>query len=176
MLTRCAGSVALTRKPRNEQPLKSCVMGIIASELPSNSLAYLPSLKANQDCNAGYVCAFWLDLRLLTLILLSKAAVIMNRKDRKPTFPKVRPHAPNTMQTPSRSGLTLRGRINQSLWAFGARMRQSDIKYAFKAGMGMAILAAPAFFDRTRPTFMHYRGEWALISVCPMSAHSRAVS
>ncbi|KAF7981915.1 hypothetical protein HWV62_31521 [Athelia sp. TMB] len=92
------------------------------------------------------------------------SAVIMNRKDRKPTFPKVRPHAPNTMQTPSRSGLTLRGRINQSLWAFGARMRQSDIKYAFKAGMGMAILAAPAFFDRTRPTFMHYRGEWALIS------------
>ena len=172
---RCAGSVALIRKLRNEQALESCVMGTIPSELPLSSLGSLRSPKATQDFNAGYVRAFWIHIPFLTLIL-SKAAVIMNRKDRKPAFPKVRPHAPNTMQTPSRSGLTLMGRIKQSLWAFGARVRQSDIKYAFKAGMGMAILAAPAFFDRTRPTFMHYRGEWALISVCHMSAHSRARS
>ncbi|KZP34451.1 hypothetical protein FIBSPDRAFT_719555 [Athelia psychrophila] len=91
-------------------------------------------------------------------------AIVMNRKERKPDFPKVKPHAPNTMQTPSRSDLKFMGRVKQSLWAFGARVQQRDIKHAFKAGMGMAILAAPAFFDSTRPMFMRYRGEWALIS------------
>ncbi|KAH9839086.1 Fusaric acid resistance protein-like-domain-containing protein [Rhodofomes roseus] len=79
-------------------------------------------------------------------------------------FPKIRPHAPNTMQTPARSHLTYIGRLKQSLWAIGARMKEPDIKYAFKTGMATAMLAAPAFFDSTRPVFMHYRGEWALIS------------
>lgn len=31
--------------------------------------------------------------------------------------------------------------------------------------MATAILAAPAFFETTRPIFVEYRGEWALISV-----------
>ena len=44
-------------------------------------------------------------------------------------------------------------------------MKEPDIKHAFKAGMATAMLAAPAFFDSTRPLFLHYRGEWALISV-----------
>ena len=39
------------------------------------------------------------------------------------------------------------------------------MKYAFKAGMATAMLAAPAFFESTRPVFVDYRGEWALISV-----------
>ena len=56
-------------------------------------------------------------------------------------------------------------RFYQSLWAFGARAQQNDIKYAFKVGMATAMLAAPAFFDATRPVFVEYRGEWALISV-----------
>ena len=47
----------------------------------------------------------------------------------------------------------------------GARLRQQDMKYAFKAGMATAMLAAPAFFESTRPVFVEYRGEWALISV-----------
>ena len=80
-------------------------------------------------------------------------------------FPKIRPHAPNTIQTPARSDLTYIGRLKQSLWYIGARMKEPDIKHAFKAGMATAILAAPAFFDSTRPLFLHYRGEWALISV-----------
>jgi hypothetical protein len=44
-------------------------------------------------------------------------------------------------------------------------LQDHDIKYAVKTGMATAILAAPAFFEATRPTFMEYRGEWALISV-----------
>ena len=39
------------------------------------------------------------------------------------------------------------------------------MKFAVKAGMATAMLAAPAFFDATRPVFVEYRGEWALISV-----------
>ena len=37
----------------------------------------------------------------------------------------------------------------------------------FKATFSLlaAILAAPAFFEATRPMFVEYRGEWALISV-----------
>ncbi|KAI9437537.1 Fusaric acid resistance protein-like-domain-containing protein [Lactarius indigo] len=70
------------------------------------------------------------------------------------SFPKVRPHAPDTVQTPSRL----------SLWTFGGRLQDHDVKYAVKTGMATAILAAPAFIEATRPTFMEYRGEWALIS------------
>ena len=80
-------------------------------------------------------------------------------------FPKVTPHAPNTKQTPAREELTAVERFYQSLWAFGARAQQNDIKYAVKVGMATAMLAAPAFFDATRPVFVEYRGEWALISV-----------
>ena len=81
------------------------------------------------------------------------------------SFPKVRPHAPDTVQTPSRMGLSAWRRFQLRLWELGARTRDHDIKYAVKTGAATAILAAPAFFDVTRPTFMEYRGEWALISV-----------
>lgn len=80
------------------------------------------------------------------------------------SFPKVRPHAPDTVQTPSRTGLSPWRRFQLSLWTFGGRLQDHDIKYAVKTGMATAILAAPAFFEATRPTFMEYRGEWALIS------------
>ncbi|TFK90654.1 hypothetical protein K466DRAFT_484360 [Polyporus arcularius HHB13444] len=80
------------------------------------------------------------------------------------SFPKVTPHAPNTIQTPARENLTFIGQVKQSLWALGARMKQQDMKYAVKAGMATAILASPAFIESTRPMFVEYRGEWALIS------------
>jgi hypothetical protein len=77
----------------------------------------------------------------------------------------VQPHAPDTLQTPARVNLTFLGRIKQSLWAIGDRLKERNLKYAFKAGMATALLAAPAFFDSTRPLFMEYNGQWALISV-----------
>ncbi|EPQ57130.1 hypothetical protein GLOTRDRAFT_73697 [Gloeophyllum trabeum ATCC 11539] len=90
--------------------------------------------------------------------------IVPERKHTIPSFPKVRPHAPNTIQTPALSELTTMGKIKHKLWEWGSRMRERDVKYAIKAGMATAMLAAPAFFDATRPTFMEYRGEWALIS------------
>ncbi|KAJ7673046.1 hypothetical protein DFH06DRAFT_1319261 [Mycena polygramma] len=48
-----------------------------------------------------------------------------------PSFPKVRPHAPNTIQTPAWDRLTWIGKIKQQLWTIGKRLTESDMKYAF---------------------------------------------
>lgn len=79
-------------------------------------------------------------------------------------FPRVKPHAPNTTQTPSRSSLSFSGRIQQSLWAILLKLKDGDFRYSLKVGVSIAILAAPAFIEVTRPIFVQYRGEWALIS------------
>jgi hypothetical protein len=79
-------------------------------------------------------------------------------------FPKVRAHAPNTSQTPARSSLSRFGRIKQRLWSILRKLKDGDMRYSFKVGVSTAILASPAFIDATRPTFIEYRGEWALIS------------
>ncbi|KAG5645197.1 hypothetical protein DXG03_006715 [Asterophora parasitica] len=92
------------------------------------------------------------------------AYIIPDIRHPVPSFPKVTPHAPNTIQTPRRDNLPLIGRIKQSLWTLGTRMTERDTKYAFKVGMSIAIFAAPAFFDTTRPIFVKYWGDWALIS------------
>jgi hypothetical protein len=82
-----------------------------------------------------------------------------------PAFPKIRPHAPDTIQTPSRSQLSFVGKINHTLWTIGKKLRERDTKYAIKVGMATVILALPAFVDSTRQTFVEYWGDWALISV-----------
>ncbi|TFK74268.1 hypothetical protein BDN72DRAFT_760046 [Pluteus cervinus] len=81
-----------------------------------------------------------------------------------PAFPKISPHAPNTIQTPPRSDLNFVGRWGQRLWALGKRLGERDMKYALKAGMATALLAAPAFFEQTRGIFVDFWGDWALIS------------
>ncbi|KAG5735641.1 hypothetical protein E4T56_gene6971 [Termitomyces sp. T112] len=90
--------------------------------------------------------------------------IIPNSRRPVPSFPKIRPHAPNTMQMPSSDTLSTIGRVQQALWKFGNRLAERDTKYAFKVGMSIAILAIPAFYDATRPLFVKYWGDWALIS------------
>ncbi|KAJ7678692.1 Fusaric acid resistance protein-like-domain-containing protein [Mycena rosella] len=90
--------------------------------------------------------------------------IIPEHRHAHPSFPKVRPHAPNTIQTPAWDRLTWIGRIKQQLWTIGKRLTERDTKYAVKAGMATAVLAAPAFFDKTRPLFVELWGDWALIS------------
>ncbi|KAG9036609.1 hypothetical protein FRB95_008443 [Tulasnella sp. JGI-2019a] len=82
----------------------------------------------------------------------------------KETFPSIQPHAPNTAQTPNAELLSLPGRIKQTMWRLGARMRETDMLYSIKCGLATSILAGPAFVESTRPLFMEYRGEWALIT------------
>ncbi|KAJ7830460.1 Fusaric acid resistance protein-like-domain-containing protein [Mycena olivaceomarginata] len=94
---------------------------------------------------------------------LSKIMIPAHRRTH-PSFPKVRPHAPNTIQTPARHRLSWVGKIKQHLWTTGRRLAESDMKYAFKAGMATALLAAPAFFETTRPIFLGLWGHWAVIS------------
>ncbi|KAF8325195.1 Fusaric acid resistance protein-like-domain-containing protein [Cantharellus anzutake] len=79
-------------------------------------------------------------------------------------FPPVKPHAPNTILRPSHLSLPMWGRVKQTIWSFFQRLREPDTVYAIKTGTGTAILALPAFIDSTRPWFLEYRGEWALIS------------
>jgi len=91
--------------------------------------------------------------------------MITPHRTAQPWFPKVRPHAPDTIQTPPWHTLSLTGKINQTLWSIGKRFGERDTKFAFKTGMAVALLAAPAFIESTRPTFVDYFGDWALISV-----------
>lgn len=79
-------------------------------------------------------------------------------------FPKVRAHVPNTTQTPARSSLSFFGRVQHRLWSSLHKLKDGDMRYSFKVGVGTAILALPAFIDATRPTFVRWKGEWALIS------------
>ena len=118
-------------------------------------------------CTGEYVC--WmipLSKRTRGLTRANAAGMLTREKSRIAySFPKVRPHAPDTVQTPSRASLSPWRRFQLSLWTFGGRLQDHDVKYAVKTGMATAMLAAPAFIETTRPTFMEYRGEWALISV-----------
>ncbi|RXW25613.1 hypothetical protein EST38_g244 [Candolleomyces aberdarensis] len=81
-----------------------------------------------------------------------------------PFFPKVQPHAPDTVQTPSRDSLSLWGRVKYSLWEAGKLLKERNVKFAMRAGLAIALLAAPAFFDETRQFFVENQGDWALVS------------
>lgn len=87
-----------------------------------------------------------------------------------PFFPKIRPHAPDTLQTPPHHQLSWVGRFKRTLWVVGRRLKERDTKFAIKAGMATSLLALPAFLESTRPTFIEYWGDWALISVSVLSA------
>lgn len=139
---------------------------------PVHSVAGVQSVVTGVSANDS-VCLYTVMFIIWSVQLTGRLATYFNTERRRDpvAFPKIRPHAPNTIQTPARSGLTFIGRVQQSLWYIGARMKEPDIKHAFKTGMATAILAAPAFFDSTRPLFLHYRGEWALISVRGFALH-----
>lgn len=81
-----------------------------------------------------------------------------------PLFPRNKRDERGTLLTPHSEGLGRRQRISKWFWELGARLREPDMKYATKTGIAGAMLAAPAYIERTRPIFLEYRGEWALIA------------
>ncbi|KAK1812786.1 hypothetical protein LTR12_012813 [Friedmanniomyces endolithicus] len=51
-------------------------------------------------------------------------------------------------------------------------LRRDDIRFAIKVGIGAILYALPAFIESSRPFFVHWRGEWGLVSymaVCSMT-------
>lgn len=81
-----------------------------------------------------------------------------------PLFPRTRRDKTGTLLTPGNEGLSRRAKISQWFWKLGSRIREPDLQYAIKTGVAGAMLAAPAYIERTRPIFLEYRGEWALIA------------
>ncbi|EPQ26564.1 uncharacterized protein PFL1_05886 [Pseudozyma flocculosa PF-1] len=77
-------------------------------------------------------------------------------------FPSNRRNTVNTAQTPV--ALTFKQRFQRLVWSIGEFLREADTKFAIKAGAGSAILASPAFFESTRPTFKKFQMQWALVS------------
>ncbi|KAF9578679.1 hypothetical protein BGW38_005413 [Lunasporangiospora selenospora] len=69
----------------------------------------------------------------------------------------------NTLHTPTPSSFYQRW--STRLWKFLLIFRSFQVKYAVKAAVATMILLIPAFVDLTRPYFVQYRGEWALISM-----------
>lgn len=81
-----------------------------------------------------------------------------------PTFPRKGELAPNTATNPLASMLSLKPRLYHKCWEFLERCKKNDIKYAVKVGMATALLAAPAFSDTWRQTFLDWKMEWSLIA------------
>lgn len=121
-----------------------------------------------------YVVPFLFLQSTSQLILILASYIKPNdRRHPRPAFPKVKPHAPDTLQTPSRSNLTFIGKIKQAIWLASKRFSERDLKYAVKVGVSAAMLAAPAFFDSTRTIFVQNWGDWALISVRALTEGKR---
>ncbi|KAG0360036.1 hypothetical protein BG005_011643 [Podila minutissima] len=87
------------------------------------------------------------------------------RKGRKPRlFPEPNIHnTNNTLHTPAPS--TFLQKWSTRLWRFLHVFRSFQVKYAAKAAISTMVLLIPAFVDWTRPYFVQYRGEWAIISM-----------
>lgn len=94
-------------------------------------------------------------------------------KTQPPLFPRNAPDERKPAVLPARHLLSYLDRIRQTVWNIGAFLKQPDMRYAIKTGLGGAILAAPAFTEIGRPIFLEYRGEWALIAY--MTALSQTV-
>ncbi|KAH8916369.1 hypothetical protein BT69DRAFT_783971 [Atractiella rhizophila] len=60
----------------------------------------------------------------------------------------------------------LRGwrKFKRGLWYLGYRVKQPDITYGFKTGLGALCLAIPAFIPSFRDDYVRYKGWWALVS------------
>lgn len=78
-------------------------------------------------------------------------------------FPTIVDGALTSHQFPA-SELTVLGRLKQSIWILGYRLRQPDVRFAIKTGLGAAVLGCAAFITALRPYWLEMRGEWSLIS------------
>ncbi|KAK3839323.1 MAG: Fusaric acid resistance protein-like-domain-containing protein, partial [Linnemannia elongata] len=86
------------------------------------------------------------------------------RQRKQRLFPKPNLHnKTDTLHTPRPS--TFLQKWSTRLWKFLHVFRSFQVKYAAKTAFSTMVLLIPAFVDWTRPYFVQYRGEWALISM-----------
>ncbi|KAG0261476.1 hypothetical protein BG011_001003 [Mortierella polycephala] len=86
------------------------------------------------------------------------------RKQKQRLFPKPNIHnTSNTLQTPTPE--TFAQRWSTRLWKFLHLFRSFQVKYAAKTAFTAMVMLVPAFLEWTRPYFVQYRGEWAIISM-----------
>jgi hypothetical protein len=57
-----------------------------------------------------------------------------------------------------------RAGLKYQLWKVSEKLRKPELKFGFKVGIGAVLLALPAFTERWRDGYTHWRGEWALLS------------
>jgi Fusaric acid resistance protein-like len=64
------------------------------------------------------------------------------------------------------------GAVKYRIWKNLEMLKKPEIKFAVKVGVGAVILALPAFTQRWREFYTHWRGEWALLSYFVVIASS----
>ncbi|ORX38403.1 Fusaric acid resistance protein-like-domain-containing protein [Kockovaella imperatae] len=125
----------------------------ILEEQPMSALDYLwsvlPSRRGRTEKRGAYL---YKQLRKIVPVDPSKL--------QPPLFPRSQADGEENYSIT----FTLWERFRKRLWTMGEFLRRPNIRYALKAGIGGAILAAPAYTEAGRPIFLRYRGEWALIA------------
>lgn len=86
--------------------------------------------------------------------------------DKKPSpFPAVDDAA---ITSHAAAELRHRGRLGvlrRQIWLFFIKLKSADVRYALKTGIGGGLLGAFAFNHVSRPIFVQYSGNWAVLSV-----------
>lgn len=111
--------------------------------------------------------SFFLGCEVAVELTVWAAGLTKRSKPQNP-FPKIVDGALTSHQVPA-SELSFVGQIKYAFWRLGWHMRQPNLRFAIKTGVGVAVLASAAFIPGTRPLWLAWRGEWALIS-CASSA------
>ncbi|KAM0753945.1 hypothetical protein T439DRAFT_378053 [Meredithblackwellia eburnea MCA 4105] len=78
-------------------------------------------------------------------------------------FPEIADRAVSSHRVVA-SQLSLSGRLKRKFWAFGHQLKNSNVVFSLKTGVGVTVLASAAFLPSLRPVWLKWRGEWALIS------------
>lgn len=79
-------------------------------------------------------------------------------------FPAVDDRAVTSHNSAQDGRRDLVSRIRRRTWRLGIAVRRPNTIYAIKTGIGCGIIGAFAFDHRTRPIFVEYSGNWAMLS------------
>jgi hypothetical protein len=99
---------------------------------------------------------------------LSQADMANAERTRHPTKYSIPVQGKESPREPS----TKRGALKYRIWKALEELRNPEIKFAIKVGVGAILLALPAFTREYRELYTRWRGEWALLSYFVIIANS----